>query len=527
MAGVESTGTIDADMCVIGAGAAGIAMALEFAGSSTSVVLLESGGATAEPHGRPPYQVLPGRHLALVEDDTRQWYFGGNTNNWAGNCRPLDDVDFTPRDWVPYSGWPMSRDDLTPYYERAQSTSGLGDYRWYDVDACRPHLQHPPFDGDPGTLATRMMQVCPVLSFAELHRDRLEAAENIRVLLHATALRLETDPGGERVRAVEFADAEGQRARVTAKVFVLAAGGVENARVLLSSNDVRAEGLGNANDLVGRFFMEHWHFVIPLGDWRASTDLALYDFDSHAPDGLQGTGFETVGDAAVWAQLVLTEELLYERRLPGLSMWFLRLPQSTPGMVALARMAASLRGRAMLDPLTDLRLVLTDPGEVPRHVLRRLRERGRARSEGWVLNAQIEQEPDPDNRVRLSTRTDAFGRLEPALDLSIRPEVRRRHLESVKIAAAALGLDGARTSRQVELLLGAGRFGFYFHHMGTTRMASDPARGVVDENCRVHGVDNLFVAGSSVFPTGGTAAPTLTIVALALRLADHIRLGSW
>jgi choline dehydrogenase-like flavoprotein len=141
-----------------------------------------------------------------------------------------------------------------------------------------------------------------------------------------------------------------------------------------------------------------------------------------------------------------------------------------------------------------------------------------------VLKVQIEQAPDPENRIRLSSSMNRFGQPDTELVLALSKEKRREHVRSLRIAAQALGLNDARVGKQMELMFGSGRFGFFFHHMGTTRMANDPVEGVVDRNCRVHGVENLFVAGSSVFPTGGTAAPTLTIVALALRLADHIRL---
>lgn len=497
---------------MIGGGAAGIPLALGLADSSLDVVLVEGGGLTADQAGRSVYRVVPGRQLALGTDPSKPWYFGGNTNTWAGNCRPLDESDFEPREWVRYSGWPISRQELRPYYEHAQRMSGLGDFRWYDADQCRPHLAHTTLDVDPAVLDTRMMQICPVPSFAELHRQRLDAAANLHVLLHAQALRLKTNAGGDRVCAVEVAGADGRRSRIEADTVVLAAGGVENARLLLASNDVRSNGLGNDHDLVGRFFMDHLYLDIPLGGWDNGLDLSLYDVDSHLP--------QAVGGVAVWAQLALSEELMRRERTPGLSLWFLRLPRSSPSVIAMRRI--SMLGRVPLDPGTDFRLVLTDPAEVSKYLLRRLTERGKAPTEGYVLRVQIEQTPDPENRVRLSSARDAFGQPKPELALRLTEEERQGHERALEVAADELGLNGARIAKQMRLMLRGGRFGFFWHHMGTTRMSDDPTQGVVDADCRVHGVSNLFVAGSSVFPTGGTASPTLTIVALALRLADHI-----
>jgi len=143
--------TVQADVCIVGAGAAGISLARELAGSPLRIVLLEDGGIAPEVEGRGIYQLVGGRgpNPRLQLDPSRTWYFGGCTNHWNGFCRPLDEEDFAPRDWIPHSGWPIRRSTLLPYYERAQAACGLGDSRWYDLEACRAHLEHPPLDVDP------------------------------------------------------------------------------------------------------------------------------------------------------------------------------------------------------------------------------------------------------------------------------------------------------------------------------------------------------------------------------------------
>lgn len=507
-------GTVQADVCVVGAGAAGIALALEFVGSPVRVVLLEIGGLTAERDGRGIHRVVPGSAPRLSVDPSLTWYFGGNTNHWFGNCRPLDEADFAPRDWIRRSGWPICRQQLLPYYERAQSVCGLSDFRWYDLDACRAHLKHRPLDVDPATLTSKVMHACPVLSFAELHRHRLDAAENVRVLLHARALRLKTNAGGDQVQAVETVGADGRRSHIEAGMFVLAAGGIENARLFLCSNDACPNGLANDHDLVGRFFMEHWFLDIPLGGWSDARDLGFYDEP------------QPIGAARVWGQLALSDELLRQERVPGLSLWFHPTPPAAPNAGSAGRIVALLRQRARLkQPLIDVRLALSDPVNTVRHVLEKLRRRGASdiARKSWFVRVQLEQTPDPENRIRLSSQRDAHGQTGVELALRLTAEERQGHVKSLKIAGAALGINEQSLVRQLQLRLDAGRFGFFTHHTGTTRMHNDPAHGVVDADCRVHGVSNLFVAGSSVFPTAGTAAPTLTIVALALRLADHLR----
>jgi len=512
-ADLSGGGTMQADLCLVGAGAAGIALALEFIDTPIQVVVLEGGGLMAEPNGRGIYQVIPRFPSELSVDASRGWYFGGNTNHWNAHCRPLDAGDFTAREWIAHSGWPISRQQLVPYYERAQAVCGLCEFHWYDLEACRPHLQHPPLDVDPATLASKVVQTCPVQRFADLYRHRLAAAENVRVVLHARALRLETNAASDHVRAVEFAAKDGRRMRAEAGRFVLAVGGIENARLLLCSNAVRGNGLGNDHDLVGRFFMEHWYVDIPLGRWADAHDLDFYDVP------------QPVGAARAWGHLVLSEEIARRERMAGLSLWIRRLPSVAPssdGMVAFMRKRAQLR-----QPLTDLLLALNHPGNRVGLALAPLGGRGAVSPlrKGYVARVQLEQAPDRENRIRLSLDRDRRGQPEAAMTLRLTDAERRSHLRALRIVGAVLGLDGKRLARQLQLRLDAGRYGFFMHHMGTTRMHRDPRQGVVDADCRVHGISNLFVAGSSVFPTGGTAAPTLTIIALALRLADHLRYG--
>jgi choline dehydrogenase-like flavoprotein len=332
------------------------------------------------------------------------------------------------------------------------------------------------------------------------------------VVLRAEALQLLTDDSASTVTGVEIACADGRRLQVAATSVVLAAGGVENARILLASRSVNPEGLGNEHDLVGRFFMEHWWVDLPLGDWGRGADMGLYDV----------LGRQVVDGTAVWAELVLSEALLRTERIPALAVWLMPRPQATASIAAARMLAQSIVGRVPADPITDLRLAATDVLEAPRYVGRRLASRLGADNRGYSLWVQLEQTPDPDNRVRLGPAEDELGRPTPELDLRLGEADLQGAERGLEIVAAELGLNGRRLAKQLRLSLAGRRYEFFWHHTGTTRMADDPTRGVVDRNCRVHGLSNLFVAGSSVFPTAGSAPPTPTIVALALRLADHL-----
>ena len=169
---------------------------------------------------------------------------------------------------------------------------------------------------------------------------------------------------------------------------------------------------------------------------------------------------------------------------------------------------------------------LTDPLEVPKYLWRRAFRGETSRPDRYRLQVAIEQTPDPANCVTLSKERDALGQPMATLAFGLKPELLGSHAKSLRLAGDAIGLDGRKLARQMRLMADAGYLGFFWHHMGTTRMSADPLQGVVDADCRVHGVPNLFVAGCSVFPTGGTAPPTLTIVALAARLADRLKTGA-
>jgi len=502
--------TLAADLCVIGAGAAGLPIARHFAGTRVQVVLLEAGGLAAGAADRGIYEVVHAPAPGLGRHPSLTGYFGGNTNHWLGNCSPLEAEDFTRRAWIPHSGWPLDRDTLAPFYERAQAACGLGAFHHYAA-ANGNGGGPPPAAG----IATYVIQQASEPSFRARYADTLGAADNVLVGLDTRATCLEPTSRGDAVRAVEAVGPDGRRTRITARAVVLAAGGVENARLLLASRGAAAAGLGNAHDLVGRFFMDHPFVDIPLGDDAAARALAV----SHTP--------RPVGDALVWTQLGLTEECRRRERLPAIRLWVDAGERGRPLAVEAAWRVARLlrRGARPAEVLAEARLALTDPGAVLRAAARRARGGGGAgRPAPSTLRVALEQTPDPENRVVLAA-PDGAGEPAAALVYRLRVDEQQRHARALRIAADAVGLPGARLERQLRLLLRAGRVGSFWHHMGATRMHEDPRRGVVGADCRVHGVANLFVAGSSVFPTGGGAAPTLTLVALALRLADHLQAG--
>ena len=432
--------TIQADVCIVGAGPAGLMIASELAGSGLQVALVDCGGFNEEEADGCSYTVVAEHSsLRLGEDLLKPRFFGGNSNYWYGNCRPLEEPDFAEREWVPHSGWPLTRNELLPYYERAEAALGNGDFALYDLEAGRPLLSRPSLAVDRDVLETRLFHTTPVLELGLRQRPLLEAAENIALITRARAARFEVAGSGEAVSALRLIERDGTEKLVEAGQFVLACGGVENARLLLASQANGNGGLGNHNDVVGRFFMDHWFFDFGLGDWnRPDIDLYEGQLDKNDRPG------ETVRDTSIWAQIALAETTMQRESLPGQTIWFVRKPPDTLSVFATRNLLEAVRQRSAVDqPRRQLELALSDPLAVARHVRRTVRHRGKPVEKGLTLRLQLEQLPHPDNRISLSaSRRDAFGLPEAELSLALRGDEASDHLRALPADRDELGLDG-------------------------------------------------------------------------------------
>jgi choline dehydrogenase-like flavoprotein len=513
---VPTSATIPCDVCIVGAGAAGITMARSLAGTRHRVVVLESGGLDFEDR----VQRLEQGSVSGLEYDvesSRLRYFGGSTNHWAGMSRPLDPEDFEIRDWIAHSGWPFARTDLDPYYANAQRICDLGPFR-YDLEWWLKRLSgvRPLIDND--TIRTALFQIGPGTRFGEKYRSELRRATNVQVLLHANAVNVRSDEA--RVRGVDVATLAGNRFAVDAGIVVLALGGLESPRLLLASQDTNPAGLGNDRDLVGRFFMDHPHVVLGrlvLADRAPDPELSFF----------VGVPFARAGLLAMEPPRTLLGALAFTPRVAralGLQGWSATLfpiegdDERDSGTV---RDAGSAQvSDAAIDALVG---DIEGRSAVPRptHEVETLSGGRTEVSNEFALFVRSEQTPNPESRVTLTSETDELG--VPRLDLhwALTDDDWSQMRRGVDVLAREVGRMGlGRVQRDPGMPT---EVGYGSHHSGTTRMHDDPAQGVVDADGQVHGVENLFVAGSSVFPTGGFANPTLTIVALALRLADRVK----
>lgn len=494
---VARSSTITTDVCIVGGGPAGLVVAHDLIGSGLDVVVLESGreqwdartqelaggAVTAEPFR------FNGVDLTLA--DTRMRQLGGSSNHWTGQCRPLDRHDLDPRPGTGGVGWPFGMDELAPWYTTAAETVQLLSTDWspaWWADATGTPLLP---TGD--RTRSVVFQFSPPTRFGERLGPALRAATDVAVHLGATAVELVTDAAGSAVRSVRVATLDGGSYAVEAETVVLATGGVDVPRLLLASTGASPAGVGNDNDLVGRFFMEH-------------------------PHAIGGRGLVTVTAEE------LSPYLIGPSAAPGgtstLTWWGLSPTAEAQDAEAIANGCVLLWAEGQGPPRGE-----RDGDGTATEAVRALLGGGPTPPIPVTLAVRTEQAPNPESRVVLGAGRDDLGMPRAEVRWRLTDADRRTLRRTVEIVAGSLGAAGLG---RVEIDPGgrpleAWPIEIGNHHMGTTRMHTDPAQGVVDADGRLHQVPNVYICSSSVFPTSGMANPTLTIVALAHRLAAHLR----
>lgn len=509
---------VESEVCIIGAGAAGIAMALELNGAPFRVSLIEAGGFDYPEDGQQNYQGTQSGIPYAELDTARLRYFGGTTNHWGGYCRPLEEIDMEARDWIPHSGWPIWLEEITRYYPRAAEIIGL-DPHLFDGKHWSAASGLPVLRTDPARFRTGATLIRPT-HFGTVYQMDIGNSTNVTCYTNASVVDLVIGQYDSTVREVSVVNQQGERSIFRAKHFVLACGGLENPRMLLNANKVRPNGIGNDYDVVGRYFMDHrvsMPGMILLSDM--ATDLNFYRLN-RMPSGQMVEG-----------SLHLSAETARAEKICGAQ--FSAEPHQgvrSQGDVSLTKLREGLSrfidgGGWMPDFVSHLGNVVRDIDHVAGNIARRV-----SGSDGdmttWLLKMEVEQTPNPDSRVTLNDDTDDFGLRRINLHWETREIEKRTVMRSLELLGEELGRLGVG---RVKIDMADdpnvwSRFDTWGYHLaGTTRMSDSPKEGVVDANCRVHGVGNLYIAGNSVFPTIGTCNPTFTITALAVRLAHHLK----
>jgi choline dehydrogenase-like flavoprotein len=530
------------DVCLVGAGAAGITLAMELAASGLNLILLESGGLESETETQELYAgSVADAALHSPPIRYRQRLLGGTTTIWGGRCMPLDAIDFERRDYISHSGWPIERAALQPYYEKANRLVEAGDFD-YSATSVFNGAARPMMAGFESTHFTTdaLERFSAPTNFGRRYHRKLAGAAT-RVLLHANVVKIELDEQGSRVNGLEVRTLRGKRFAVRARRIVLAVGGLEVPRLLLANRDVHPNGIGNRHDVVGRYYMCHLAGTIGRIKFNGALNSVHHGYDVseegvycrrrlwllpdvqralrignfvarlHHPRITDPTHRNSVLSLLYLAKFLIPYE--YGKRLYS---------DDSGGFASWARHV----GNVVAGPL--------DAAGFAWHMLRdrKLAERKfpsiiiRSKANLYSLDFHSEQEPNPESRVTLSEDVDALGLPQIKVDWrytagDVNTVSRSLALLADDIRGSGIGVfEYSPEAVESEMT----RYGAYGgHHIGTARMGDDPRCSVVDADCRVHGIDNLYVAGAATFPTSSQANPTLTVVAMALRLADHLR----
>ena len=531
--------TLEATVCIVGAGAAGIALACELDACGFSVIVLEAGGLKPDSDLIDYYR---GTATAPHPDpaEFRRVVFGGTTGLWGGRCVAFDPIDFERRDYVANSGWPISYDEVAKYYPRAMAYCDAGNFDFTasgSVPAAAPTLAG--FNGNGDVLDDRIERYSLPTDFGKRYRKRIEQSSNVTVLLSARCVALAKRAGGDGIEAAHFVDRAGRRGRVKASAFVLATGGVEVPRLLMNS-DLEGSGLGNRSDCLGRYYTCHFENV----------------FARLVPNGAAvAFGFERTAEGVYCRrQMRLSPDAQHRDQLLNTA-FRLHFPSysdashgsSVMSAIYLAKSTLVPEYRAILDhnnhsqqappALPHVHNVLTGLPELTRFVFQWLFQIKLAQRKlpytlvsnadgSYPLEFNSEQTPLPSNRVTLTQDADRHGLKRVHIAWSVSDS-------DVQAAARAFLLlrDTVRRGSVCRLEFDEQQLPAHLsrswplggHHIGTARMSATAREGVVDSNCAVFDLPNLFIASSAVFVTSGHANPTLTLVALALRLAEHLK----
>lgn len=515
----------------MGAGPVGLALAFKLEELGLSVTLVEMGaGGAANVTGAGDIE-FTNRHHAPSMAMSRPG-IGGASALWGGRCVTFDDLDFEARDHVPFSGWPISHEELRRHYAEALT--------FLSCNAGEPPLEAIGVsDSRIDKNALERWSSFPALG--PIYGERLEASDRIR-LVNAIVTDVTLDASGERVEGLA-AYRDGQQIAVTARTFVLAGGGLENVRLLLALREKRPEVMGSSDGPLGRFYQGHLTGYIAVvqfdrpkiaNHFAFNADEEGYVFRRRSQIAPAIQAEEKLLNCVFWIDAISVADPVHGSGALSLIYLFLR----TFGLYRHLSngLAPTARGPENIDRRQHWRNIRADRGS-PLDLFGSLLNMLERRIEPWrtlinpkgryLLRYHAEQVPNPESRVYLQPQEGKGRRGALAVDYRVVEQDLASVLKSHEILDMWLRVTRLgrleylhEASERRQAVLNQAFDGY--HQIGLSRMSETPEEGVTDADCRVHGITNLYLAGSGLFPTGGHANPTLPAVALALRLAAHL-----
>lgn len=500
---LDNNTLIEGDICIIGAGAAGISIALEWMDTPYKVILLEGGGFDYDQKVQQLYEAKTTGQKYFPLMPSRLHYFGGTTGHWGGFCATFDEIDFKKREWVAHSGWPFEKKELDPFYQRAYKvlelpadTFALDYYLQQD-----PELKTLPLNEE--KVWSKIWQFSPPTRFGSRYKEEIVQSKNIHLYTFANVTNLSAEENMANIQELTVKNHAGKTHRVKAKQYIMACGAIQNARLLLASNKQAAQGIGNQYDTVGRFFMEHLEMK-SAELWLSKAlpvDLYLYQPNE--------TKFR--------AELALSEKTQTEHKILNGTAQLIPLANSKFGM-----RKENWTGEANASQAGLLYRI--------KRKLLKIKENSISNIDrAYLLETRMEQSPNPNSRVSLDQELDSLGVPKSKLHWELTTLEKNTLRKMYEIIGREIGVSAIGRVKLLDYLQDENDASWPsftiggWHHIGTTKMNENPKLGVVDANCKVYGIANLFIAGSSCFPTAGSVNPTLTLVALSLRLSDHIK----
>ncbi len=532
-----------ADIIIVGTGAGGMASAIEFIDSGLSVIVLEAGHESYDEVAQSVYEgdvSDNGQHGKL--SGYRRRMLGGTSSVWGGRCSSFVDSDFEERSYVANSGWPIKKSDLDPFYVKAHEYCDIGVYDYTVSGSLSTNEKIVPDLSSEKIAQDQIWRFSLPTNFATKFKSQIEQAENITLYLNANCLHIQLDELGEEVKWLDCASTPDQKFRVKGCNYIIAAGGLETTRLLLVSNDVESAGIGGTSNKLGKYYGSH--LTGNYGEVKLSTKSSGVSWK-----------YKTSKDGVYYKQQLRVSEA--EQEVKGLMNTRIILshpgfgdPSHGSGVLSGAYMVKRfLKGQIPPEYSKDLasaeyknvgrhlkNIILDSPKSmifmfdwIRRRVLSKRKLPSialRSKSNVYTLHYDSEQTPVAESVISLSKKKDMFGMPRLNVDWRFDEKDLDNLFQTYKTLSEELDKSGAgqmlsnddEVKNRIKSQIGVGS-----HHLGSTRMSAGKENGVVDVNCKVHTVNNLYLASPSVFCTGSFANPFLTIVALALRIANHIK----